>query len=61
MRVLSYRSTDKSEILAALRRPTQDLARYREKVRPIIAAVRREGDQALRRFTKNSTASIFRR
>ena len=59
MRVLTYLSTNRAEILAALSRPTQNWTRYREKVRPIIDAVRREGDQALRRFTKNSTASIF--
>ena len=53
MRVFSYLSADKSELLAALTRPTQDWTRYREEVRPIIAAVRREGDRALRRFTKD--------
>ena len=52
MRVLTYLSTNRAEILAALSRPTQNWTRYREKVRPIIDAVRREGDQALRRFTK---------
>ena len=41
-----------AEVLAALSRPAQDWARYREEVRPIIDAVRREGDRALRRFTR---------
>jgi histidinol dehydrogenase len=39
-------------MLAALRRPAQNWARYREEVRPIIEAVRSQGDEALRRFTK---------
>jgi len=51
MRVLSYSSSTKSDVLAALSRPKQDWAAYREKVRPIIAAVREEGDAAVRRFT----------
>jgi len=52
MRILSSASAGKKEILAALKRPAQNLAVYREKVRPIIAVVRKEGDAALRRFTK---------
>lgn len=52
MRILSSASAGRKEILAALKRPVQNLAIYREKVRPIIAAVRKEGDSALLRFTK---------
>jgi len=52
MRVLSYSSSTKSDVLAALSRPKQDWVAYREKVRPIIAAVRQEGDAAVRRFTE---------
>ncbi|MDD5040806.1 MAG: histidinol dehydrogenase [Candidatus Peribacteraceae bacterium] len=52
MRILSLSSASKEEIVSALRRPTQALAAYREKVKPIIAAVRSGGDTAVRRFTK---------
>ncbi|MFH0770200.1 MAG: histidinol dehydrogenase [Candidatus Peregrinibacteria bacterium] len=52
MRIFSSSSASKEEILSALRRPTQNLSRYREKAKPIIDAVRKEGDRAIRRFTK---------
>lgn len=35
-----------------LKRPTQNLSLYREKVRPIIDAIRAKGDSAIREFTK---------
>ena len=52
MRILSSSSAGKEEILSALQRPTQNLTLYRTKVKPIIDAVRKEGDAAIRRFTK---------
>ena len=52
MRTLSFSSSSKEEILAALRRPTLDWTPYRQQARAIIDAVRREGDRALLRFTR---------
>ncbi len=52
MRILSLSSAGNENILSALKRPTQDLKRYRDIVRPIIEAVQQEGDSALLRFTK---------
>lgn len=51
MQTLSYTAENKERVLTALRRPACDWAGYRKAVRPIIDAVRREGDRALRRFT----------
>ncbi len=52
MRTLSFSSSSKKEILAALRRPTRDWTPYRQQARAIIDAVRRDGDRALLRFTR---------
>lgn len=52
MRIFSLSSAGQDEVLNALKRPTQDLSLYREKVRPIIDAVRNSGDNAIREFTK---------
>ena len=52
MRIFSMPSNGLTEILAALRRPARDLAAYRERVRPILDAVRRRGDAALFDFTE---------
>ena len=52
MRILSIPPASKAEVLAALERPTRDFAHYRRQVRPILEAVRREGDPALLRFSR---------
>lgn len=52
MRILSLSSAGPQEIMDALKRPTQNLSLYREKVRPIIDAIRKKGDTAIREFTK---------
>ncbi|OIO53529.1 histidinol dehydrogenase [Candidatus Peregrinibacteria bacterium CG1_02_54_53] len=52
MKILSLSSAGKSAVLQVLQRPTLNLSMYMEKVRPIIASVRKEGDRALKRFTK---------
>ncbi len=51
MQILSL-SSAKSEVMQALRRPTQNLSTYLQKVEPIITDVRKEGDAALKRFTQ---------
>jgi histidinol dehydrogenase len=52
MRTFTWSQSGKSEILAALKRPAWDLAGYRRDVRPIIDAVRCDGDAAVRRFAR---------
>ena len=52
MRTFSTASASRGDILNALKRPTQDLTPIRATVRPIIDAVRKDGDSALRRFTE---------
>jgi len=52
MRILLSSSASKEEIRSVLRRPSQNLAVYRKKVKQIIDTVRTEGDRALRRFTQ---------
>lgn len=52
MRTFSFPPATKADVLAALARPTRDFAKYRKQVLPILDAVRREGDAALLRFSK---------
>ncbi|MEN6451968.1 MAG: histidinol dehydrogenase [Thermoguttaceae bacterium] len=52
MRILTYSPTTKATVLSALQRPTRDFAAYRRQVAPILDAVRREGDAALLRLSK---------
>ena len=52
MRILSLSSAGKENVLVALRRPTQNLSVYREKVQPIISAIRTGGDDVLRECTR---------
>ncbi|MEN6459345.1 MAG: histidinol dehydrogenase [Thermoguttaceae bacterium] len=52
MRILSFPPADKTEVLAALERPTRDFALYRRQVLPILESVRRDGDAALLKLSK---------
>lgn len=52
MQIFSYSSANKAIILDALQRPSANLSIYRESVRPIIAAVQRNGDAGLRELTR---------
>ena len=52
MRILSLSSAGKEEVANALKRPTQNLSLYRERVRPIIDSVRNGGDKAVLDCTK---------
>lgn len=61
MRTLTLASTTLAALAAALKRPTRNLAAYREKVRPILDAVRSEGDAALVRFTQQFDGVDLRR
>jgi histidinol dehydrogenase len=52
MRVLQWRALSGAEREAALRRPTRDREQLRTSVAAIVSAVRSQGDDALRRYTR---------
>ncbi len=52
MKMLSLSTTGIEVVLESLKRPTRDLSQYIDTVRPIIEAVQKEGDEAIRTYSK---------